>query len=319
MRGSQRHHAVATEAKPVHPVGQPISASTNSGFSVGVSPPPVPPAVIVSGAGRESPLTACSFKGRLLRAIVSDPASPLRQSRADGVAQQRTRPASCLRQALGRLPPAFAGAGLLAFTVGQTASEDEQPFAAVGSADFRRREQSFRNDETQDFQLFPDLAIAEVEMIGDVLQENRSWLALVDDARDMGPEMAGIVGAAPPPSDAERLARIARKHEVHRATPWAAVKAGKVVPDRCRIQGRVRHPRHEDGRGVGVPFDITHSTVSGFGDVQAKVETAGPGAQRQPEQGAAASSAGGRYSHVMYRHPFRWETASHPRARPVAP
>lgn len=208
---------------------------------------------------------------------------------------------------------------MLAFTVGQTASEDEQPFTPVGSADLRRREQSFRNHETQAFQLFPDLAIAEVEMIGDVLQENRSRSTLVDDARDMGPEMPGIVGSATTSGDAERLARIARKHEVHRATPWAAVEAGKVVPDRCRIQGRVRHPRHEDGRGVGVPLDITHSTVSGFGDVQAKVKTAGPGAQRQPEQGAAASSAGGRYSHVMHPHPFRWETASRPRGLPFAP
>ena len=34
MRCNQRDHTVATEAKPVHPVGQPISASTNSGFKV---------------------------------------------------------------------------------------------------------------------------------------------------------------------------------------------------------------------------------------------------------------------------------------------
>ena len=34
MRCNQWDHAVATEAKPVHPVGQPISASANSGFKV---------------------------------------------------------------------------------------------------------------------------------------------------------------------------------------------------------------------------------------------------------------------------------------------
>ena len=34
MRGNQWDHAIATEAEPVHPLGQPISASTNSGFSV---------------------------------------------------------------------------------------------------------------------------------------------------------------------------------------------------------------------------------------------------------------------------------------------
>ncbi len=34
MRGNQWDHAIAAEAKAVHPVGQPISASTNAGFSV---------------------------------------------------------------------------------------------------------------------------------------------------------------------------------------------------------------------------------------------------------------------------------------------
>ena len=34
MRGNQGDHAVAAEPKAVHPVGQPISASTNAGFSV---------------------------------------------------------------------------------------------------------------------------------------------------------------------------------------------------------------------------------------------------------------------------------------------
>jgi hypothetical protein len=34
MRCNQGDHAVATEAKPVHPVGQPIRASTNAGFKV---------------------------------------------------------------------------------------------------------------------------------------------------------------------------------------------------------------------------------------------------------------------------------------------
>lgn len=286
MRRNQGDHAVAAEAKPVHPEGQPISASTNSGFSVGVLAQPVPPALGVSGTGREGPLTACSFKGRLLRAIVFGPASPLRQSRADGVAQLRAEPVRSVsrrRSALGgllsfafafghsrsnsvrfapleRLPEQVRG-------VGQPTGEDEQPFASMGSADLRRRGHSLRNDETQALQLLSDLAITEVEMIGDVLQENRSRPAFADDAGDVGPEMAGIVGAALASGDAERLARIARKHEVHCATPRSAVEAGKVVPDRSRIQGRVRHPRHENGRGVGVPLDITHSAISGFGDV----------------------------------------------------
>ena len=96
----------------------------------------------------------------------------------------------------------------------------------------------------------------------------------------MRPEVARIVGAPAPSGDAERLARIARTDEIHRAAPRAAVEAGKIVPDRRLIQGLVFHPRHEDGRGEGVPLDVTHSTVSGFGQRKSEVEASGAGAER---------------------------------------
>ena len=92
--------------------------------------------------------------------------------------------------------------------------------------------------------------------------------------------MARIVGAPAPAGDAERLARITRRKEIHRAAPRPAVEAGKVVPDRRLIQGLVLHPRHEDGRSVGVPLDVTHSTVSGFGQRKSEIEASGAGAKR---------------------------------------
>lgn len=54
MRGNQRDHSVAAEAKPVHPVGQPISASTNAGFSVRGVSQVLPPAVGVTRTWRPS-------------------------------------------------------------------------------------------------------------------------------------------------------------------------------------------------------------------------------------------------------------------------
>ena len=169
--------------------------------------------------------------------------------------------------------------------VGHASPEDEKAFAAVRRADARSREESFRNPVTQVFQLASDLAISEVEVVGDVLQENKSGLDFPDDPGDMGPEMARVAGAEASSGNRERLARIARKDDVHRATPRAAVECSNVVPDRRRIQGRVFHPGHEDGRGIGVPLDITHSPVSGLGDVQAEIESSGAGAEREPEQG----------------------------------
>lgn len=54
MRRDQRDHSVATKPKPVHPVGQPISASTNSGFKVRGVSQEFPPAVGVTRTWRPS-------------------------------------------------------------------------------------------------------------------------------------------------------------------------------------------------------------------------------------------------------------------------
>lgn len=177
----------------------------------------------------------------------------------------------------------------LALALGVGHAEDEQALAAMARANFLRREESFRNSVTQAFQLASDLAISEVEVVGDVLQENKSGSAFGDDPGDMGPEMAGIVSAAPLACDAERLARIARKQDVHRATPRVAVEGGKVIPDRSRIQGLVFHPGHEDARCEGIPLDVTHSAVSGLGEDEAEIESSGAGTQRQAEQASSCS------------------------------
>ena len=113
----------------------------------------------------------------------------------------------------------------------------------------------------------------------------------------MRPEMARVVRAPPLARDGEWLARIARSDDVHRAAPWAAVETDNVVPDRRVIQGRVFHPRHEDGCGVGFPFDMAHSTVSGDGDGEPEVETACAGAEGEAEQTSVSGSgnaSGGR-------------------------
>jgi len=77
----------------------------------------------------------------------------------------------------------------LALGVGQLVSpgEDEQSLTFVRRANFCRRKQSFRNPEAQAFQLASDLAISEVEMIGDVFQKHPFGLAFTDDPREVWP------------------------------------------------------------------------------------------------------------------------------------
>jgi hypothetical protein len=151
-------------------------------------------------------------------------------------------------------------------------------------ADFRRREEARRKPVAQADQVSGDLGKSEAQMMGDILVQDEGRLDLADDARDVRPQVAWVVRAEPSASDRKRLARIARAENVHRAAPRAAVDGSNVVPDRRAIQGRVFHPRHEHGRSVGFPLDVTQSAISGTGEEDPEVEPAGAGAEREPEQ-----------------------------------
>ena len=202
-----------------------------------------------------------------------------------GVGQSRS--SSVRFPPLDRVPEQARGVGqVVLFTNGK----DEQPFALVGRADFRRREEACRKAVAHADQSAGDFGEAKAEMMGDILEEIDRWLHFADDAGDMRPEVTRIVRAPALARDGKRLARIARSDDVHRAAPRAAVEAGNVVPDRCRIQGRVFHPRHEDGCGEGFPFDMAHSTISGDGDGEPEVEPACAGAEGEAEEACVFGS-----------------------------
>jgi hypothetical protein len=213
-------------------------------------------------------------------------------SPASGVGQSRI--ISVLFPPLERVPEQARGVGqVVALAVG----EDEEPLALVGRANFRRREEARRKAVAHADQSSGDFGEAEAEMMGDILEEHEGRLGLSDDPGDMRPEVARVVCAPALARDGERLARIARSDDVHRAAPWAAVEGGNVVPDRCRIQGRVFHPRHESGCGEGFPFDMAHSTISGDGDGKPEVEAACAGTEREAEEACVSGSgsvSGGR-------------------------
>lgn len=175
--------------------------------------------------------------------------------------------------------------------------EDEQPLAPVGRADFRRREEACRKLVAHADQSAGDFGEAEAEMMGDILKEDERRLDLTNDAGDMRPEVARVIGTPALARDGERLARIARSDDVHRTTPRAAVEGSNFVPDRRVIQGRIFHPRHESGCGEGFPFDMAHSTISGDGDCEPEVEPARAGAEGEAEEACVSgpgSASGGR-------------------------
>lgn len=188
---------------------------------------------------------------------------------------------------LDRIPEQARGVGQL---VSFSDREDEETFALVGRADFRRREEACRKAVAHADQSAGDFGETEAEMMGDILEEDEGRLDFADDAGDMRPEVARIVRAPALARDRERLARIARSDDVHRAAPRTAIEGSNIVPDRRRIQGRVFHPRHEDGCGVGFPFDMAHSTVSGDGDGEPEVEPTCAGAEGEAEQTCVSGS-----------------------------
>jgi len=195
---------------------------------------------------------------------------------------------------LDRVPEQARGVGQV---VPLADGEDKEPLALVGRADFRRREEACRKAVAHADQSAGDFGEAEAEMMGDVLEEDEGRLDLADDPGDMRPEVARVVRAPALARDRERLARIARSDDVHRAAPRAAVEGGDIVPDNSLIQGRIFHPRHESGCGVGFPFDMAHSTISGECDGEPEIEPARAGAEREAEEACVSGSgsvSGGR-------------------------
>ncbi len=160
----------------------------------------------------------------------------------------------------------------------------------MGRADFRRRKEACRKFVAHADQSCGDFGESEAEMMGDIFKEDEGRLDLADDAGDMGPEVAWIIAAEPSACDGKWLARVARADNIHRAAPWAAVEGSNVIPDNSLIQGRVFHPRHENGCGVGFPFDMAHSTISGDGDGEPEVEPASAGAEGEAEQACVSGS-----------------------------
>jgi acyl-CoA reductase-like NAD-dependent aldehyde dehydrogenase len=115
---------------------------------------------------------------------------------------------------LDRVPEQARGVGqFVAFADG----EDEKPLAPVGRTDFRRRKDACRKAVAHADQSAGDFGEAEAEMMGDILEEDEGRFAFADDAGDMRPKMARILGTEALARDRKWLAWIAR-YAVRRIT-----------------------------------------------------------------------------------------------------
>lgn len=93
-----------------------------------------------------------------------------------------------------------------------------------------------------------------------IFEEDECRADLTNDSLKMGPNVARIAAAKPLARATVRLARVARRDDLHEAAPRSAVEGLNAIPDRSRIQRRRLHPGHENARRVAVPLNVTNGS-----------------------------------------------------------
>lgn len=223
-RRLERDHSVSESPEPVHPIGSPMSISTNCGFSTRPLGEPLAPSGGVVRSGREkatrgsrSSLERPSGRSRAIPSLSF-------QSRAVGVGHAFACPgsSSSFRSvwcACRRFSPENAAGVCQSVKAVPSPPEDEQPLPAVSRTDFGRGEHTPFRIEPAGGKVGEDLPEPEADVSADVLEENQGSSGVADDPQDVGPQVSGVVGAGSPAGVTERLARVAASDKIHDATP----------------------------------------------------------------------------------------------------
>ncbi len=161
--------------------------------------------------------------------------------------------------------------------------EDAQPL--VRRTDFCRAEQTRRRRVAHCPKLSQDGLEPEGDVTCDIFEKDPFGAAFTDNAGDVGPEVAGVVGAAALSRRAEGLARVSGQHDIEGSAEGAGVEAAQVGPDR----GRGEVPRalggHQDGARPVLPFDEAPGVISGLGEQEAHIEASAACAEGQSVPG----------------------------------
>ena len=122
-------------------------------------------------------------------------------------------------------------------------------------------------------------------MPGDVFEEDPFRAAFPDDAGDVGPEMAGIVGATALSGRAEGLAGVSGENGIKCPAERPSVEAAQVGPD----GGRGEIPRalgcDEDGARPLLPFDEGAGVIAELSEHEAQIKASAACAEGQSEPG----------------------------------
>ena len=163
--------------------------------------------------------------------------------------------------------------------------QDEDTKPLVRRANFCRREEACRRRVTHAPKLSQHGLQAEGDVSGDVLEKNPLRAAFLDDAGDLGPEVAGIVGPTALSGGAEGLAGVSGEDRVEYSAKGAGIEAAQIVPDRGRGEISGALGRDEHSLGPVFPFDEGAGVIAGFGEHEAQIKAPPPAQRDNPCRG----------------------------------
>ena len=152
-------------------------------------------------------------------------------------------------------------------------------------ADFCRREQARRRRVAQSPKLSQDGFEAEGDVPGDIFEEHPFGTAFPDDAGDMRPQVARIVGTAALSGRAEGLARVSGQDGIEGAAEGPGIEAAQVGPDwgRGEVSGCLRRDEHRPWPVL--PFDEGAGVIAGLGEHEAHNKASAARAEGQSVPG----------------------------------
>ena len=163
--------------------------------------------------------------------------------------------------------------------------QDEDAEPLVRRADFCRREQARRRRVAHAPKVSQDGFEAEGDMAGDVFEEDPLWAALGDDAGDVRPEVAGIIGTGTLSGRAEGLARISGEDNVEGLAEDPRIETAQIVPDWRWSEVSRALGGDEDGTRPIFPLDKGARVIAGLCEHEAHIQASAACAEGQSVPG----------------------------------
>ena len=155
----------------------------------------------------------------------------------------------------------------------------------VRRADFCRAEQTRRRRVAHAPKFSQDGLKPEGDMPSDVFEEHPFGGTFPDDAGDLGPEVARIVGSSAFASGAEGLAGISGEDGIEGTVEGPGIETAQIVPDWRRGEVACALGGDEDGAGPILPLDESAGVIAGLSEHEAQIKASAACAEGQSVPG----------------------------------